>query len=610
MTHDLPSLLNRRIQRVNQYYKFISNRLSRISFYRIFFFILLIGSILSLYGFLVPFVYSFPIVLGIGILFYLQVYRYHSWDNYSKQLHAVKFFLERELLRLSKESKKLYYPPLLKEEELAKHPYAMDLNIFDKDGLYSLWDTTSTKAGHFLFLENLLQLKKESYNDIIKRQELVQELTKNKWFSYKFLRIASYPLYLNSAHKWSLESWKKSIPTLLHNRPFVRIVYPYYSIVSGLGIALSLFFGYPFGVSFFLLNTIFFLLYRNPSRKIFKHYERAYENIQTLKKLLLWIERISTNNQQTNSPQKKKNQLTIKKSIDSFSKSYTNIWKVPAVHFLLNSLFLYDLWKQDRLRKWQQVFEVDFSNYIHKLEFLDSLHPLVHLKFLYPNYNFPRILNPNQPCTIQGKNLRHPLLLESKVVGNPIPEWKDGKILFITGSNMSGKTTYLRTIGTNILLGLMGGPCACDSLEFPPLQISCSIRNQDSLREGFSFFYAEVHRLKSIFQTIEKSEGYHLILLDEILKGTNTRERYIASIKILERLKKPNLYTICTSHDLELAKIPDLLLYHFTEKMEGDTMGFDYTLKEGLVQSSNALYLLHKEGVILNLENGNPMVNH
>ncbi|MCC5813307.1 MAG: AAA family ATPase, partial [Leptospira sp.] len=265
-------------------------------------------------------------------------------------------------------------------------------------------------------------------------------------------------------------------------------------------------------------------------------------------------------------------------------------------HFIANALYLHDLWTMKRLTNWKINFGKITSDWIAELEEIDALMPVLHLRFCNPHWVFPKISE--DVTEISGENLAHPLLLDQQAIPNPLYKLEKGKVLLITGSNMAGKTTYMRTVGTNILLGLCGGPCHATSLEFPPLSISCSVKNQDSLTEGISLFYAEARRLAKIFQAISENTKTYLILLDEILKGTNTKERYLASEKILTQLQGKNAFTLCTTHDLDLAKIPNIDLKHFTEKIEDNNMSFDYKIRDGVVQTTNALFILKKEGVI------------
>jgi DNA mismatch repair ATPase MutS len=200
---------------------------------------------------------------------------------------------------------------------------------------------------------------------------------------------------------------------------------------------------------------------------------------------------------------------------------------------------------------------------------------------------------------MEAEELSHPLLQSQNSISNPLQNFSKGEVLLITGSNMAGKTTFMRTVGINILFALCGGPILGKNFKLPSMKITCSLRNQDSLTEGISLFYAEAKRLGDIFKILKSNTQPILILLDEILKGTNTKERYLASEAILKNLQRKNTFTLCTTHDLELAKIPNLQLRHFTETISNNEMSFDFKIRDGVVSTTNALFILKREGVIV-----------
>ena len=262
-------------------------------------------------------------------------------------------------------------------------------------------------------------------------------------------------------------------------------------------------------------------------------------------------------------------------------------------------LFLWDLWQLTALAKWQKEYKEKIKTISENIETIDSILPFVVLKFHNPQYQFPEI--DSKFAELSAVNMGHPLITSSHRVSNPLKKIKTGESLIITGSNMSGKTTYLRTIGLNVLLGLCGSPVSADKMEFPPMEILSSIKNEDSLEEGISFFYAEVKRIAHILNRT-KEEGKYLILLDELLKGTNTRERLIASKAIVQKLMKSNSVVFITTHDVDLAiKTKKQKVAHFTETVKDNRMSFDYKIKDGVIRSTNALRILAIENLDLDL---------
>ncbi|MCB1176002.1 MAG: DNA mismatch repair protein, partial [Leptospiraceae bacterium] len=270
----------------------------------------------------------------------------------------------------------------------------------------------------------------------------------------------------------------------------------------------------------------------------------------------------------------------------------------PLANFILNLFFQWDIWTLGKIKKFSEKWKTDLELILNKIEYLDSILPFSNFHFHQKDTQFPTI-DPSLK-NIQATSLGHPLIPKKQRVNNPLEKVNFSSVVLITGSNMSGKTTYLRSIGVNTLLALCGSPVVAENFTLPPIQILSSIKNEDSLDEGISFFYSEVRKIAYILKTAKSNDIPSLILIDEVLKGTNTRERIIATEKILRELSKPAYRSInfITTHDLELAKGPKAKKWkmkHFVELIEDGKMSFDYKIRDGVVNSSNALRILSLE---------------
>jgi DNA mismatch repair ATPase MutS len=249
---------------------------------------------------------------------------------------------------------------------------------------------------------------------------------------------------------------------------------------------------------------------------------------------------------------------------------------------------------------------------------LEALIALATLHFDHPTWSFPLLHDPtpaagaaahSQGPVVTAINLAHPLLPPALAVGNDVVVGPRGSFLLVTGSNMSGKSTLLRAIGVNCVLAQMGAPICGGGLSLPPLTVASSMRVQDSLAQGVSFFMAELRGLKAVVDLAaarEQTGGPPLLyLLDEILQGTNTAERQIAARHVIHRLVDAGAIGAVSTHDLTLADAPDLagaaVPMHFTEDFtrgpEGPAMHFDYKLREGVATSTNALKLMEIVGL-------------
>lgn len=273
--------------------------------------------------------------------------------------------------------------------------------------------------------------------------------------------------------------------------------------------------------------------------------------------------------------------------------------QAPLPHSVLNFLFLFDLWFWKRYDKWWEDWGKKILPAFEELCELDSLLPLANLQWIEPTFTYPVILRESDGRKIEAQDLVHPLIHAEKRIPNNLEAVAPGDLLLLTGSNMSGKTTYLRSVGICGILSMAGAPVPASFFATPILKVHSSIRNEDSVDEGISFFYAEVRRLAKILTEVSDSKSEHLVLLDEILKGTNSRERTLACKGILKRLKSSGVFGIVTTHDLELASLNGLVLRHFREEIKDGKMSFDYRIRPGIVQSSNALEVLKLEGLDL-----------
>ena len=264
------------------------------------------------------------------------------------------------------------------------------------------------------------------------------------------------------------------------------------------------------------------------------------------------------------------------------------------------------------LEGWQQAAGRRVRVWLETLSELEALSALAMLAADNPTWAFPEIVEKaaDGPA-LSARNLGHPLLPPAVCVGNDVGIGPVGRFLFVTGSNMSGKSTLLRAIGVNVVLAQAGGPVCADEMRLMPLTLATSIRVQDSLEYGISYFMAELRRLREVVEiahtTGETGEREPLFLLDEILHGTNTSERQIAARQIIRTLLRYGATGAVSSHDLSLTETPDLTAardaVHFTETFtrgaDGPAMSFDYRLRPGVATSTNALKLMEMVGLPL-----------
>jgi DNA mismatch repair ATPase MutS len=264
---------------------------------------------------------------------------------------------------------------------------------------------------------------------------------------------------------------------------------------------------------------------------------------------------------------------------------------------ILNAFMLRDLRQSYNIEKWIEAHKTSVPVWFETITFFDAYNSFGNFRFNHPKYIFPKI-NDNIPV-LKVKGAGHPLLKESTMILNDI-EINSEEFFIITGANMAGKSTFLRTVSLQIVMGNLGLPVCAETAEYNPIKLITSMRTTDSLTDDESYFFSELKRLKFIVDEI-KTDRY-FIILDEILKGTNSTDKAIGSRKFVEKLVASNSTGIIATHDLSLCKVaeelPDVKNYFFDARIENDELFFDYTFKPGICQNMNASFLLKKMQIV------------
>ncbi|MGH7448778.1 MAG: MutS-related protein, partial [Longimicrobiales bacterium] len=279
-----------------------------------------------------------------------------------------------------------------------------------------------------------------------------------------------------------------------------------------------------------------------------------------------------------------------------------------SMHLPVFLLTMWDVHVLLAMERWQDESGAAVRDWLEALGEAEALAGLATLAHDQPHWVFPE-LAPAAESSLTAASLGHPLIPDNARVHNDVHIGPPGTFLLVTGSNMSGKSTLLRAIGVNAVLAQAGAPVCARWMRLAPLEVCTSIRVQDSLARGVSYFMAELERLKQIVDAAHRvrDEGSATLvfLLDEILHGTNTAERRIAATRVIRHLVDSRAIGAATTHDLDLAAEPALAgaarLVHFTESVETvdgeSTLRFDYILREGLATSTNALALMRIVGL-------------
>jgi hypothetical protein len=270
------------------------------------------------------------------------------------------------------------------------------------------------------------------------------------------------------------------------------------------------------------------------------------------------------------------------------------------VYIFLNSFLLYDIQLARLVEQWKEKHREKFPKWIDCVGKIEMLTSLAGFRFNNPQFIFPVPVTGKQ--RILAKGVCHPLIPERERVGNPLNAGNPETLFLITGSNMSGKTTYLRTVGVSLLLAQCGAPVCAETFDFTPMQLLTSIRVNDSLLDHTSYFMAELKQLRLIIDNLETGIPA-LVLVDEILRGTNSEDKNHGSEAFIRKLIQYNALCLFATHDLSLGKLEQALPNQvknvcFESSLKEGELIFDYSLREGVAKNRNATFLMQKMGII------------
>lgn len=490
-------------------------------------------------------------------------------------------------------------------------PHAIDLDITGDNSLHQLIDFSKTKEGSGLLRKFLLETPSDS-NDVSSRQKLVKELLGKTHFRNKFLLTN----YLSSSDEikadnllgWLDKSIRKKI--LLAKLKILLLLCPF-SLISVAGFALGV-----LSIHWLSITIIYLAFYFFNQKYFINQLTEADLINDELKKIISTLEFIENAHQEPNSELWKlcspllsdKGSATKKlKKVDSiFSvlslRSHPFIWFFIIISFPLDFYFAYKIEEykeeiRDLLPAWLNV--------LHELEAFISLANFSHLN---PDYTFPeyQLSSAENLVYLDAIGMGHPLIPKEKKVVNNYSLAGTGRIDIFTGSNMSGKSTFLRTVGINLCLANAGAAVNASDLKINRFKLFTCIRVSDSVTDGISYFYAEVKRLKSLLDKFGEPDSLPILfLIDEIFKGTNNQERLKGSEAMIHALAKKNGAGLISTHDLELVKLSDIISslrnYHFKEEILDDKMIFDYKLHMGPCPTTNAIKIMQANGLPVNI---------
>jgi hypothetical protein len=487
--------------------------------------------------------------------------------------------------------------------DLAKYAPELsgDFDLFGSGSLFQYLNRCVTEQGRTLLGQELAKEKRASEH-IKKKQESIKELSENPEFIEDF-RSLGLQATMESNEIKKLKEWLNSPAP---NTCFIKwagVVWPF--LMVGWIVATSLGFISPNLIFIPILTPL--LLVDRKKKTTQKSHDLLGRSAKTLEKhagLISLVENHRFSGELLCSLQQ---QLAVKDK--TASRVLKKLFKLLErfdfrlnliVGTLVNILFLFDFHMLVALEKWKTSHKTDVPEWFDAIARLDAMTGFAVFAFNNQvNTVLPEVLD--VPFTYEAKNLKHPLLPDSECVGNDISFSGQPKIMIITGANMAGKSTFLRTLTVNLILGMNGAPVCAREMRFSPADIRSSINIRDSLARHESYFYAELQRLKTIVDHVEQNPNT-FIVLDEILRGTNSLDKHNGSLGLLEKLIGLNAIVVIATHDLGLGELEQkypktVKNYCFEVELEGNQLAFDYKIKPGVSQKLNASFLMKKMGL-------------
>jgi hypothetical protein len=485
------------------------------------------------------------------------------------------------------------------ESEL--HPYTSDLDIFGSASLFALINRCSTKSGNNLLAKNFAE--KQTRDKILLRQEAIKEITDKIADTYSFRanlhgydpdKIEQIKIQLKHQLGAQLEFVKGSFL-----RFYVKLV-PYISVGLILAALLISAAFWKILALLFVIHTGWNVLLGSKINKVFYTFGGSSNLLNGYASAILWTENQNWKSSYTLSLLDSK--IPVSKEIKGLSKIIQNFDARLniLVGGILNALLLWDLKCCVSLDIWYKSSSEDVISALDHLGDFEELISLATTAYNQPDWVFPVI---KDQFTLATTHIGHPLINEQVRVNNDFHLEAKPTVDIVTGSNMAGKSTFLRTLGINMILAYTGAPVCAKTMQLSVFSINTYMRIKDSLNESTSTFKAELNRLKMILDNVVKDKDT-LVLIDEMLRGTNSRDKYLGSKVFIQKLITEKTPALFATHDLQLADLiidhPETVRnFHFDIQITKGEMKFDYLLKHGPCKTFNAAILLKEIGLTL-----------
>ncbi|MGJ8713502.1 MAG: MutS-related protein [Maribacter stanieri] len=588
--NNLEEFYTQRVQKFDELIEALNKKLFLFSTLRLLIFL---GTIAALYFASVNAKYVVA-VLFVGIpLFLFLVSKYTNLKLQKAKIEELRNINLVELQVLKRDFFKL---PNGKEFADDIHFFSQDIDLFGEGSFYQISNRTKLAEGSLLLADIY---KENSIKDIEEKQEAIVEIGRNVDWRQEFSAMAALTKTETSTH--TIVKWLKDY------KPFVPKAMKYIPLVFSL-LSVAIFSAYfldllpESALIFWLaLGMVIVGVFTKKVTNLGQSATKMKSTFDQYNQLLAMIEQTDFTTDLL-----KKQKLSIlsngddnSKVLKKFASLLSNLDRNNNLLYLIfaNGFFLRSLTDCLAIEKWIDEHGKSVETWFNTIAFFDAYNSLGNFAFNHPSFTYPTIANDD--VVLKAKNAGHPLLDPKKSILNDITI-EGGQFFIITGANMAGKSTFLRTVSLQIMMANVGLPVCAESITYSPIKLITSMRTTDSLTDDESYFFSELKRLRYIVDEIQTDR--YFIVLDEILKGTNSTDKALGSRKFVERLVKSKSTGIIATHDLSLCEVanehPAVKNHYFDAEIIDNELHFDYTFKDGICQNMNASFLLKKMGII------------
>lgn len=486
---------------------------------------------------------------------------------------------------------------------LKSHDFSYDTDLFGQGSLFQFLNRTCTGYGS----EVLAGWLADPYilaPFLKSRQQTISELAAKLTWRQSFL-ATGINKDLNSRNIKGLTKWL-SEETEISSYGFKKVILWIFPLLACVSLLLTSIgsLHYSVFILIFLVNLLIILLNLKNTQSIHGELSGRYNFLSSLGSLLELIE-----NEQFESPLIGKIKEDIKVSRLSAVRALKQLSNIIRafdsrlnliVGFVLNGLLLWDLHCIRKIESWKADYRGHFPGWLDLLGQTDAFISLGNYSYNNPEFVFPELADDKAP--FRAKQLGHPLIAHDTRVCNDFSIPSKGRICIITGANMAGKSTFLRSVAVNMILAMAGAPVCAAEMKFMPVRLFTSMRTTDSLASNESYFYAELKRLRQLEQKILSGEDI-LFILDEILKGTNSEDKSVGSRLFLNRIISLGGTGLIAAHDTSLGSLeaehPGVIINKCIEiEIDGEIIRFDFKLRDGIASKKNAVLLMKQMGII------------